>query len=373
MKSRVGDTQAAYASMNLFFSFITTTSVSLFFCMNFLGFCLLLSFVCGIHGHVRFGAAVKEEESVDFAPARCEFETLGMSGFKMGYVGDISHVKEKVFQITASNDASVLLGSDRNAETKGWEILFGGDSNLISLIRSYKGQTLATHTGILHLNFVHLIVGRVLGYQARSFWLSWKDEYLRVGSGAIVGQNELMKASKSELNVEFLHMHATTSRGSNGKWKFCLDPLVTSTCNNLFTPSIYDYASHFVKEVSGVDSFTFSVIANNDAHLALSSSRDANSQELWEIVLGGWSNSQSAIRSMKQGENLVTAVGAVLNNLEMSDFWVNWTSSLLQVGIGKVVGQNVLMKIPHNNKIAIDYLHISTGWGASGLWNFCLN
>jgi hypothetical protein len=51
----------------------------------------------------------------------------------------------------------------------------------------------------------------------------------------------------------------------------------------------------------------FSVKANNDIHIAISRENlDRMSTKTWEIVLGGWSGTQSVIRSRLQGANLVT-------------------------------------------------------------------
>ena len=55
---------------------------------------------------------------------------------------------------------------------------------------------------------------------------------------------------------------------------------------------------------------TFSVMCDNDAHILLSE-RPNGEGPLYEIVLGGWANSQSALRKAIQGENIYTVGGAV--------------------------------------------------------------
>ena len=49
----------------------------------------------------------------------------------------------------------------------------------------------------------------------------------------------------------------------------------------------------------------FSVQAEHDIHISLSSSNPITTDS-WEIVLGGWSGTQSVIRSSHQGTHLVT-------------------------------------------------------------------
>jgi len=45
---------------------------------------------------------------------------------------------------------------------------------------------------------------------------------------------------------------------------------------------------------------------NNDAHLLLQSNKNDYSNNIFEIVLGGWGNSQSVIRNRQQGSHLST-------------------------------------------------------------------
>lgn len=43
--------------------------------------------------------------------------------------------------------------------------------------------------------------------------------------------------------------------------------------------------------------------ACNDAHIALSQAKGLDSQDTYEIVIGGWADSQSVIRDCKQCQN----------------------------------------------------------------------
>ena len=56
-----------------------------------------------------------------------------------------------------------------------------------------------------------------------------------------------------------------------------------------------------------MDRIGFSVVANHDVHITLSSD-DSFPSNSWEIVLGGWSGTRSAIRKTHQSDAVV-AVG----------------------------------------------------------------
>ena len=53
------------------------------------------------------------------------------------------------------------------------------------------------------------------------------------------------------------------------------------------------------------ESVWFKVEATNDIHISLSKTHPLSTQS-WELVLGGWSGTQSVIRSSHQGHHLVT-------------------------------------------------------------------
>jgi hypothetical protein len=56
-------------------------------------------------------------------------------------------------------------------------------------------------------------------------------------------------------------------------------------------------------------------------------------QAPFEIVIGGWSNSQSVIRDRPKGPNLVTAYTAgILSATQYRYFWVAWGDGKIRVG-----------------------------------------
>ena len=151
--------------------------------------------------------------------------------------------------------------------------------------------------------------------------------------------------------------------------------LVTSIHQCIYqqTPDQYKYIP-----VKGFDAsageVTFEVKARNDAHIALGEDNLHNGKK-YEIVLGGWGNTQSVIRGRNQGSNLVTYRAVVLNNAEYTKFRLSWDKTMLKVERESGDSWTMIMKLsgrdksPHNAyNWDIRYMMISTGWGATGDW-----
>ena len=83
----------------------------------------------------------------------------------------------------------------------------------------------------------------------------------------------------------------------------------------VFTETVYDistrnnYVYHYVIndgiDVRGHTSIAFSVMACNDAHIALSKNNGVDSSDTYEIVIGGWGDHQSVIRGTHIVDNVV--------------------------------------------------------------------
>ena len=79
------------------------------------------------------------------------------------------------------------------------------------------------------------------------------------------------------------------------------------------TPNVYEYKP-ILKGAHFTDHFEFEVDALNDAHVRLSR-KDGG---LFEVVLGGWGNTQSVLRAIAQGPSLSTPFKGVV--LAAGDF-----------------------------------------------------
>ena len=113
-------------------------------------------------------------------------------------------------------------------------------------------------------------------------------------------------------------------------------------------------------------------MACHDAHIALS--RDKNdSANTYEIVIGGWGNTQSLIRNCIQCNHMDTAANQnyPLDCSQYRPFWVSWTDNVIKVGTGHDVSINRFLfwnvtSSPH----AVNYLAVATGFGSTGTWKF---
>merc|ERR1711924_467372 len=96
----------------------------------------------------------------------------------------------------------------------------------------------------------------------------------------------------------------------------------------------------------------FTVTARNDAHLGFFSNARIN-DEVYEVVLSGWGNTMSTIRTCKgctnnyhgdnaNGGRLPTA--GLLSGDEARTFWATARDGLVIVGTGDALGENELMR-----------------------------
>ena len=145
--------------------------------------------------------------------------------------------------------------------------------------------------------------------EARVFWIEWDAGHVRVGRG---DEAEAIMEVARDQKWDIKHMLVSTGFGSKGDWVF----LEESGCRGvgvgelrergdevpegkLHTPDQYRYQLfHNLETEAGHEKagrVQFSVKAKNDAHVALGDSVDHDAGH-WEIVLGGWGNSNSVIR-----------------------------------------------------------------------------
>lgn len=71
----------------------------------------------------------------------------------------------------------------------------------------------------------------------------------------------------------------------------------------VLTPAVYDYQYLPEVAVSKKSHVTFRVRAGADAHVALSTMYGDTDRKTFELVLGGWNNSRTAIRYLQSQES----------------------------------------------------------------------
>ncbi|XP_048243111.1 C3 and PZP-like alpha-2-macroglobulin domain-containing protein 8 [Haliotis rufescens] len=141
----------------------------------------------------------------------------------------------------------------------------------------------------------------------------------------------------------------------------------------LETDTQYNYQSLQevdVKIRSQATSFKFKIQASNDAHVALLTYDGETGQNMYEIVLGGFSNTRSIIRNSRQGTNRVETFHSPLSSTEFRDFWISWEGGVISVGTGTTVGAGQFMTWTDPAPNEVNYLAVTTGFGSSGSWQF---
>ena len=118
-------------------------------------------------------------------------------------------------------------------------------------------------------------------------------------------------------------------------------------------------------------SIKFTVRAQNDAHIGFMSGNSSN--EFYEIVIGGWSNTQSQIRRINPTIVGVTkSTAGILDPNEDQLFWADGLNGLVRLGKGHIIGKNVIMQWQDPNPIIPNSIGFMTGWGATGDWSILI-
>jgi len=95
----------------------------------------------------------------------------------------------------------------------------------------------------------------------------------------------------------------------------------------------------------GTGTFFFTAKAENDIHIAMSDSAQTN-VPMYEIVIGGWGNSQSVIRRQSQGEVLESSEKTIKDVKKEGKYWVsiNAQKSTIAVGYGTAAGKDIILE-----------------------------
>lgn len=149
-------------------------------------------------------------------------------------------------------------------------------------------------------------------------------------------------------------------------------------CMDLHTENNYDYNSHFhPRRLGALKAVAFTVKASNDAHVGFFDTGpgawSGNGHEHYEVVISGWGNTQSVIRESSQGTNYaVTETAGILSASEARPFWASAFNGKVQLGVGRVLGDNVVMSWQDPDPIEVSFVSMATGWGSEGDWHMCV-
>ena len=79
------------------------------------------------------------------------------------------------------------------------------------------------------------------------------------------------------------------------------------------------------------------------------------------------------IRESNQGSNqVVVSTNGLLSGDEDVDFWADAKNGHIRLGLGHLVGENLIMDWQDPSPHSATYVGLMTGWGSTGLWTVCV-
>jgi hypothetical protein len=133
-----------------------------------------------------------------------------------------------------------------------------------------------------------------------------------------------------------------------------------------------EYQYHYIEDLNGYirkyHHMIFNVKTCNDAHVILSE-QHTDERASYEIVIGGWGNTESTIRTCKQCELRTTYFGSPLSCNSFKSFWISWNNGTIRVGTGHNVGHGEFMRWTDPSPHMVNYVGISTWTGSSAEWS----
>ena len=130
------------------------------------------------------------------------------------------------------------------------------------------------------------------------------------------------------------------------------------------------YLYRYLASSSPITSVDFKAKANNDVHIALSAGPQ-DKPALYEVVIGGWSNTKSVIRRAKQSQQKVEAsTPGILSPNEFRGFWITYNFGVIKVG---KEGHAPFMEWTDPNPLPVNNIGYSTHMGSNGEFVFCLD
>ncbi|XP_077978612.1 uncharacterized protein LOC144434040 isoform X2 [Glandiceps talaboti] len=294
------------------------------------------------------------EESVEEFTNMKQFSTD--TTYLYRYLASSSPITQVDFKVKATNDAHIALSAGPQDMPNLYEIVIGGWANTQSVIRRRKQgdhKAVASTHDILSPN------------EFRGFWITYNNGVIKVGKQGLEAFMEWTDPNPLPVN----NMGYSTGWGSTGEFRFRVDESVEE-CNNLkqfSTDTTYLY--RYLASSSPITRVNFKVKATNDAHIALSAGPQDMSN-LYEIVIGGWRNTQSVIRRSKQGDHkAVASTPDILSPNEFEEFWISYNNGVIKVG---KEGQEAFMEWTDPNPLPVNNMGYSTGWGSTGEFKFCV-
>ncbi|XP_001606524.1 C3 and PZP-like alpha-2-macroglobulin domain-containing protein 8 [Nasonia vitripennis] len=129
------------------------------------------------------------------------------------------------------------------------------------------------------------------------------------------------------------------------------------------TPDSIDYCYFPITKTY----INFNVKASHDARICLSTSLNEDS-DVYEIIIGGWGNTMSAIKRNRIEPDVAEAeTPNIMSDDEICFFWMQWSCDGL-IAIGHEDDESPFLSYCDKEPFSINYIGVSTAWGATGEW-----
>ncbi|XP_022117422.1 uncharacterized protein LOC110994849 isoform X1 [Pieris rapae] len=247
------------------------------------------------------------------------------------------------FKVRTANDAHIALTMGPQESDPMYEIFIGGWGNTKSVIR--RNRTKPDKVEIE-------TPGIVNGGEFRGFWVRWDGGIVSAGrEGEAIPF--ISWSDPEPFPVAFVGV--CTGWGATGTWKI-------EDGAEFDTPDKLEYK--FGPVAAG--SIEFDFLGPHNCHVCLTTA-PAEVEPIYEIILGGWENSQSVIRYCKQKPEKVTVpTPGLMNANDFKKFIIEWRCGRLTVRDGR--SGEVIMNWVDPAPFPVTHFGVRTGWGARGNW-----
>jgi hypothetical protein len=130
---------------------------------------------------------------------------------------------------------------------------------------------------------------------------------------------------------------------------------------------VYYLSNYYNSSILANNSIIFNVRGHHGAKISLLSHKKTFELPYYKIIIGGWYNKKSAIRTV---DNLVRRhVAPQLNKAYFTSFWVSWQNGLVQTGRGSVIDTDIFLSFKDECMFAVYDIGI-TGANVNVTWLF---
>lgn len=121
------------------------------------------------------------------------------------------------------------------------------------------------------------------------------------------------------------------------------------------------------------NSVVFKARACSDVHVGLARYPGISYVEMYEVVIGGWDNSKSVIRTgMQQSPKAELDERDMVDCEKSRPFWVSWIDGRIAFGRGTIVGSREYLYWQDPNPHEVTGVGITNAAGYNGTWEFGL-